>query len=65
MDLRKGVLLHPSNSMNLEDRNLLIKRHTKLKVSLSYVGATCQSSFKSIAFTNLKLRIIKVGKLDV
>jgi len=40
----------------------------KLKLSpttLHYVGDSCWPYFKSIAFTNLKLQIVKVGKLDV
>ena len=32
---------------------------------LTFVGVSCLPNFKSIAFTNLKLEIVKVNKLDV
>ena len=32
---------------------------------LTYVGASCLPYFKSIAFTNLELKIVKVSSLDV
>jgi len=52
--------------MNLEDHNFIIKRQIKLKTfKLLYVGASCKPHFKSIAFTNLKLWIVKACKMDV
>ena len=32
---------------------------------ITYVGTSCLPNFKSSAFTNLKLEIVKVSKLDV
>ena len=63
----KRGLPHTSNSLNLEDHNLAIadKWSWNFLQSLSYVGTFCWPNFKSVACTNLKLWIVKVGKLDV
>ena len=60
----KRGLPHTSNLMNLEDHSFAIKRHMKLK--LSPVIKLCLSpNFKPIALTNVKLWIVKIGKIDV
>ena len=46
--------------MNFED----FKAHTNLHL-LTYVGTNCCSNFKGMAFLNLKLLNVNVGKLDV
>ena len=63
----KRGLPHTSNSMNLEDHNLVFKAHTNLKFSpsINYVGSHYSPNFKPITYCNLKLLIIKVSILDV
>ena len=62
----KRGLPYTSNSMNLENCNLGFKVYTNLKFStLTYVGTRCCLNFKGLAVFNLKLLIVKVGKMDV
>ena len=60
----KRGLPHTSNSMNFEDCNLGFKAHTNLHLS-THVNTHCCPNFKPTAVFNLKLLIVKVGKLDV
>ena len=63
----KRVLPHTSNSLNLEDHNLAIEQQMELKLfpTITLCWHFCWPNFNSVAFTNLKFWIIKVGKLDV
>ena len=63
--LQKGVFPNTSNCINLENRKFVIKKHMKLKLSPAIKLCWCLLLTKSIDYTNLKLRIIKIGKMDV
>ena len=60
----KEGLPHTSNSMDLEDHNLVMKDIWSWQLSI-YVDTSWWSNVTSVAITNLKLWIIKVGKFDV
>jgi len=49
----------------LKERNWAVKRHKKLKLFFSHLAVLVLPSDQISAFTDLKLQIIKVGKLDV
>ena len=55
---------HASNCINMKDHNFAIKHHTKLRLTPSITHCWCLL-LRSIAFSDLKLWIIKVGELDV
>ena len=66
-DLRKGVFHTHPIVQNWKIINLLSNDiwSWNFLQPLTYVGTFCLPNFKSIALSNLTLRIVKVGKLDV